>query len=124
MEVVKQDVDKTIALLKVVVEIKTNIENKSKEGKLSWWDKIVLILGNIGKIVKVSKNIVEIGQEVVDIDSKEAEEVVAELERIYSPKNPFVTTGAKKLIQAIVLTKEGSLDLMDAKKWKLEQIGK
>jgi hypothetical protein len=77
IEIKNEDVDKTLALISDIQEIIPDIQ-KSAEAK-TWLNRILsyipLITKHLGKIRRLFKHFNELKDEIIDIDSKEAEQI-------------------------------------------------
>jgi hypothetical protein len=108
-------------IVDVSKEYKETRDPASAGGEKTTWAEVVsLAVGNVGKIFKFIQSINMLGKEVADLEAKESPELCAGLELLYSPANPYVKSGAEKLVTGSLWMKEGIEDLIKAKKWEEE----
>jgi len=113
----KENIDKTVQAIKDGKVVYEGIQKaREDDDKISFAEGGVLFVRHAGKALRFIKSIEEIGAELADLDTIEAEELITELIKLYDPTNPLVKSGIKKIIVGSVSIKEGIVDLIEAKK--------
>ena len=118
----------TEELTKAVGEVKEIIDDvnaardpESAGGKkITWGEGIGLVVSDAGKVIKITNAAEAIWNEIKDLDTGEAPEVVAAFKQLYSPKNPYVDAGANKTVLALIAIKEAGENFAKAKDWEEE----
>jgi len=114
------NIARTIDDVVVVIQDVKNARAEESAGgkKITLAELINLTVSHAGKALKLAQSVDEIGNEVADLEAKEAPELVEALKKLYDPENPYVDSGAEKMITGILYLKEGAEDLILAKKWE------
>jgi len=114
---IKEDIDKTLSAIADGIEINNDIE-KALEGDdhLSLLEGGTLFIKHAGKAFRFVKCLREIGNEIVDIDTDESDEVINALSEVYDPQNPLVKSGIRKIVLGAVNIKEGIRELSESNK--------
>ena len=108
MSLGKQDIDKLTQTIVDAAEVIKDIKEAKESG-----DKITLLEGgalaikHLGKAIRFISSIQEIGEEVVDIESSEANDLIEAIKNIYDPENGDVEFGAELIIKGMIKLKEG-----------------
>lgn len=118
-----EDVDKTKqSLLDGVVIYQDFQKQKEDDGKVSLVEGGVLFVKHSGKALRFVNSLREIGEEMIDADEKEVEELIEALN--FSPKDPLVKSGISKIAKGSAQVKEGIRDLIEYKNQANQEEGK
>lgn len=106
-------------IVEVVADIKAaKAEDSAKGKKITTMEAATIAVGNVGKLFNFANSIDEMGKEAADLEVKEAPEICAALEKLYSPENPFIKAGSEKLVAAVLGVKEAVELFLQAKEWE------
>jgi len=112
----KQDIDKIVRSIEDGVAIYKDVKEAKESGnKITLLEGGALFVKHGGKAFRFFTSLQEIGEEIVDLESDEAEELIAALTQIYNPEDPLVKEGCEKLLEGALLIKEGIEELITAK---------
>jgi len=101
------------------VDVKKMRDTESMGGeKITFPEILNLTITHAGKGVRLAGAIDDIGREIADLEAKESPELCAAIEKLYSPENPYVKSGAEKIVTGILWGKEGIEDMAKAKQWE------
>jgi hypothetical protein len=113
-----------VTIVDVVDDLKEARREDSAGGKkITWPESVGIVMANAGKVIKFAGSIDEMGKQVADLEAKESPEICAAVEKLYSPKNPYVKSGSEKLVTGGLWIKEGVEDLLKAKEWEASNKG-
>jgi len=114
---IKEDIDKTLSAIADGIEVSNDIEKALEDdNRISLMEGGTLFLKHGGKAFRFVRGLREMGNEIVDIDSDEADEIINALSEVYNPDDPLVKSGMRKLFLGAVNIKEGIRDLAESKK--------
>ena len=123
----KYGIDEIAKTVDDIVEVSTDVKKMRNPESLGG-EKIVfpeilnLTVTHAGKAVRLVGAIDDIGKEIADLEAKESPELCAAIEKLYSPSNPYVKSGAEKMVTGILWEKEGIEDLVKAKQWEKDNV--
>lgn len=120
---IEQDIDKIVQSINDGVEVYKDFKDAKAEDspggvKIKISEVISIAVSNLGKAMNFFNSLSEIKDELVDLEAMEAPELVDALKSIYDPTNPYIDSGATKLITGILYLKEGIEDVVKAKTWE------
>lgn len=117
----KQDTDKIVRTIEDSVTVYADVkEKKQDDGKITWNEWVAVAASHAGKAFRLITDIEELGEELVDLEAKEAPEIVEAVKLTYSTENPYIDDGAEHTIKGMLHLKEGLERFIQAKKWEEE----
>jgi len=106
------DIDK---IIEDVQDARAEDSPGGKKIKLS--EAVGLVISDGGKVIRIVNAGDVIWEEIKDLQTSEAPEIVNALKNIYDPENPYVVPCATKLTVAIIAIKEAAEQFALARKW-------
>jgi hypothetical protein len=91
--------------------------------KITLGESLTLIVSDSGKVIRIVNSAGVIWDEITDLETVEAPEIIEAFEALYSPNNPYIKPGAIKTLEAIIAIKEAAEQFVLAKQWEKEQEG-
>ena len=117
MSLQQENIDKLMETIKEVPEVYQDIKKAKESGnKITWAEGGAIAIKHGGKAIRFISNLQEIGNEVIDLESDEAQELIDGIKAIYTPNDPLVESGAESIIKGMVYLKEGIECLVKASK--------
>jgi hypothetical protein len=105
----------------IIEDVTKATEEDSPGGKkITITEGLNLIFSDAGKLIKIINASGVIWDEVKDLETEESPKIIAALEGIYTPENPFIKEAAGKLVTALIGIKEAAVALKQAKDWNKE----
>lgn len=107
----KLGIEKLKQAIEDVLEIIPDVKAAKEDGKINWLEAGSLVLKHGGKAVRFISNIEDIGKEVIDLDSPEAEEIFNELKESFGGSDES-KENIKKIVAGLAGISQGLQGLL------------
>lgn len=113
-----EDVDKLLRTIDDSLPVYEDVkEAHDDDGKISFGEGSMLAIKHSGKVLNFIRSIKEIGEEIADLDPKEAEVVMEAIAESYGQGNTEVKQGAKELVVGMAGIRTGIVRIITAKQF-------
>lgn len=116
MKIKQENVDKIVKTIQDIPPVYGDVKKAlDDDDHVSLLEGGVIAIKHSGKVLSLITSIKEIGEELVDLDPAEAEEVMNEIAAIAGEGNSEIEQGSKEIVMGMAYIRTGSVRIIEAR---------